>query len=137
MIDKKAFVLSLDASVAVVLVVLILAGSSFFFIKTNENFITNMQMHRAGSDITAVLDADGTLSTLDVVQIKSGIEDLLPTNYNMRMTINSTAYNYLIIVETESEDTGKKFIISGKRFFYAVQGGNAYPSSAKYEVWSK
>lgn len=137
MINKSAFVLSLDAAIAVVLVVIILMASSFFFQKTNENFITNLQMLRAGSDITAVLDADGTLSTLDPVQIKSGIGDLLPSNYNMRMTINTTAYDYLILVETESVDTGKKFVVSGKRFFYAVQGGNAYPSSVKYEVWPK
>lgn len=137
MISKKAFVLSLDAAIAVVLVVIILMASSFFFQKTNENFITNMQMLRIGSDIAAVLDADGTLSTLDPVQIKPGIDNLLPLNYNMRMTINTTAYNYLILAETESADTGKKFIVSGKRFFYADQGGNAYPSYVKYEVWPK
>lgn len=137
MINKTATVFSLDAAIAVVLVVIIITGSNFFFLKANEDFITNMQMLRAGSDISAVLDADGTLSTLDTVQIKSGIDALLPKNYNMRLTINTTAYNYLLVAETESEDTGKKFIVSGKRFFYAVQGGNAYPSSVKYEVWPK
>ncbi len=137
LIDKKGFVLSLDAAVAVVLVTIILMGSAFFFLKTNETFIVNMQMLRVGSDITAVLQADGTLDTLDPLQIKSGIEEILPISYNMRMLINSTASSSIIIVETESAQTNKKFIVAGKRFFYAVQGGNAYPSAVTYEVWPK
>lgn len=137
LIDKKAFILSLDAAVSIVLVAIIIAASSNFFLKTNENFITNMQMLRAGSDIVAVLESDGTLETFDTTKIKSGITSLLPTNYNMRIKINTTYSNEPIIVETESIQTEYKFIIAGKRIFYAVQGDNAYPAIVSYEVWPK
>jgi len=137
MIEKKGFILSLDAAVAVVLLIIILAGSSYFFLKTNENFISNVQMLRIGSDITAVLEADGTLDTLDSTSIKSGIEKILPVSYSMRLTINSTRYSSPIIVETESLPSDKKFVVAGKRYFYAGQGSQAFPSIVQYEVWPR
>lgn len=127
----------MDAAVAVVLVVIILAGSSYFFYRTNEDFVTNLQMLRIGSDITAVLDAEGSLDTFDPLQIRTSIESILPVNYNMRLVIYSTYYSQPLIVEAGSLTSGKQFVVSGKRYFYPQSSGRGYPSLAIYEVWAR
>jgi len=137
LINKKAFILSLDVAIGVILVFILLTGSSFFFLRANEDFIPNLQMLRFASDVVTVLDADGTLKTFDNAQIKSGMISLLPENYGMRITINSTYSNNLIIAETDTAPLERRFIISGKRFFYASSGTVVYPSLASFEVWQE
>ncbi len=127
----------MDVAVAVVLAVIILIGSSYFFFRTNEDFISNMQMLRVGSDITAVLDADGTLDTLDSLQIKPGIDSLLPVNYDMRLTIYTNYSLQPVIAESGELSVNKNFIVSGKRYFYALNNGRYYSSLAWYEVWPR
>lgn len=94
-------------------------------------------MLRLASDVVTVLDADGTLKTFDSVQIKSGMISLLPENYGMRITINSTYLTKPLIAETDTAPLEKKFIVSGKRFFYASSGTVVYPSLASFEVWQE
>lgn len=137
MIKKNGFILSLDATIGVLLSLIILLSGFHFFLRANEDFVVNLQMLKSGSDIVATLDSDGTLATFDKDEIQSGMTQLLPASYGMRILINSTYSPQQIISETESSPAGQKTVVGGKWFFYAIKDSAAYPSVASFEVWPK
>ena len=129
---NKGFVFSFDIMMAVLIVMLILAAATFYATKATEDSLSNLQMTRTGSDILAVMDYDGVLKTLSTSSIEESLNELLPTNYNMRIEIKGKTFGP-VIVETTSETPQDRFVGSGKRMFNV----NADFYIARYWIWLK
>lgn len=133
--NKKAFILSLDAAIAVVVVFIFLAVSSYYVGKSNEDPLTRLQMIRAGSDIITVLDQQGAFENLTQTGISDEIKTILPPVYEMRLRINGTFPQQILTVETTSETLEDKFIVSGERTLVLYnETGNDY-ATVKYWMW--
>jgi hypothetical protein len=135
--NKKAFILSLDAAVAVVIVFIFIAVSSYYVGKANEDPLTRLQMIRAGSDIITLLDQKGTFENLTQTGISDEIKAILPPVYEMRLRVNGTFPQQILTVETTSETLEDKFVVSGERTLTLYnETGNDY-ATVKYWMWQK
>ena len=129
---NRGFVLTLDAALAAIVVIMLLSVAVFYVGKA-EDKLSNLQTVRTGSDILTVLDNNGALASLDHDIILEELNAIIPPYYNMRIVMNGTFSPEGIIVETASEIAGDNFIGSGKRFV-VVNNGFA---TAEYYIWSK
>lgn len=129
---NKGFILSFDVVIAVFIVLLILTAATFYATRASEDSLSKLQMVRVGSDILAILDYEGTLATLSSPNIETGLNELLPASYHMRVEIKGRTFGP-VIVETASEMPSDRFIGSGKRLF----NKNAEYYTARYWIWLK
>ncbi|MBI4448045.1 hypothetical protein HY643_03625 [Candidatus Woesearchaeota archaeon] len=132
---NKGFVLSMDAAVAISIVIVVLVISSFY-LSRSEDSLPKVQMMKTGSDIIAVLDNEGFLQSSNATDIKGEINDLLPPAYNMRVSINGTFLSQALIIETGTEPVGATFIGGGKRFFVITSPSPGY-GIIKFWIWLK
>lgn len=126
-LKKKAFVFTLDAAMAVIVVVTLLLVAHYYVNRTNTESLSKIGMVRTGSDILTVLDNDGTLSTLDENSIATEMNNLLPVNYNMRIMLYCT--NQTLGISTSLPS--RKFVASGKRIIVADDDF----CTARYWIW--
>ncbi len=137
--NKHAFILTLDALLALVIVLIVL-GAANSYIARSENVMPNIQTARIGSDIVRLLENTNSLDTLDVTTIENDMEGLLPPSYGIRLSINWADAN---LEQTGSFEVGdelpdKKFISTGKRFFVVVSEGSlTHYGVATYWIWLK
>jgi len=126
---NKGFIFTLDAAIAVFLVMIIFLAANYYATKGTEP-LSRLQMVRTGYDLIAVLDNSGVLVSLDSALIENSLIEILPVNYEMRLEITGT-YPDQIVIETSNIPEGKKFVATGKRFF--VSGD--YYETAKFYIW--
>ena len=113
---KRGFVLTLDALIATIIVIMALSFSTAYFFETQEK-IYYIYSAKATNDALAVLDYSETLQTLNQAQIMQEMGKLLPSSqakFNI-ITVNTDLENRTnTIFEPYSE---KNFVVSSKRFF--------------------
>lgn len=68
--NRKGFILSLDAAIAVMIVFIFIAVSTFYIAKANEETLSRVQVVRAGSDIMNVLDRENVFETKTLLQFQ-------------------------------------------------------------------
>lgn len=122
---------------ALILVMIIIGSSIYFFTNTREDFINYLQMVKTGDDIVTILEKDGTLDTLSGTTIKSEMNSMLPVNYEMRLIINTTLDSAPIVIESESQMKEKSFVAGGKRYFVFEQDNVMHTGTVQYEVWPR
>lgn len=133
--NKKGFILSLDAAIAVVIVFIFIAVSAYYVGKANEDPLTRLQMIRAGSDIITILDQSGTFENLTQTGISDEIKTILPPVYEMRLRVNGTFPQQILTVETTSETLEDKFVVSGERTLALYNETGNYYATVKYWMW--
>jgi len=137
--NKKAFILTLDAFLALV-VVLIALGAASSYIARSENVMPNIQTARIGSDIVKLLENTNSFDTLNATAIKNDMDNIIPPSYEMRLNISWADSS---LEETGSFEIGnglpdKKFISTGERFFVVIANNSlTYYGIAKYWIWLK
>ena len=129
----KAFVLSLDVIIAIIVVISILVVSTFYITKAGGESVSNLQTIRMGGDVLALLDYDGTLDTLSVEDIEIELNRILPINYHMRIKVKCRGQDP-IIVETTAMFPKDRFIGGGKRIFVTNTGKYC---AAYFSIWLK
>ncbi len=142
-IRNKGFIFSLDAAIAIVVVMALLIVSTFYVTKAGSESVANLQMIRTGSDILTLLDNNKLLGKLFVSyynnmgmvldDIEIGLNEVLPTNYHMRIKVKCKDEGTLAI-ETTGEDPVDKFVGRGKRVFANNEGEACI---AEYNIWLK
>jgi len=138
---KRGFILSLDAAVAGVVFIIMVAVIANYAIKSEENVFSNLQIVRTGSDITAVMEQKGILDTLDNGHIEDELEDMLDNMlYGMRMRVDYTEVNDDLgasgFFEVGDAIPNDRFVGSGKRFFVVINNGVITNYAfARYWVW--
>lgn len=126
---NKAIIFTLDMFVAITVFIIILTVCIFYISQMSQDRLSELQLVSLGSDTIAVMDYSGVLQSLDVSQIISTRDQLIPSAYNMRI---------LVKLGNLSADTGNLppagiFLGSGKRYF--VSGLNY--GEADYWIWVK
>ena len=146
----KGFAFSLDAALAVFVIVLLIAVSTDYVNKSDEA-MPNLQVYRVGSDVINVLRIEGKLNDFksgnfswDV--INGSIHNILPSNYEMRVKYLAVPSYYkkkkggkTITGETGDNIPNDRFVASGKVIFLAdkVKKDLGYYVIAQYWVWEK
>ena len=105
---NRGFILSMDAALAVLIIIVIVVISIFFVNRPSDS--ASLQMSRSGYDIMALLRYDGTLASLNKNAIESGLEDLMPVNYDMKIIIECGSK----VVETSKNLPNNKIISAGQ-----------------------
>ncbi len=126
---NKGLIFTLDAAVAVIIVLVLLAGASVYISKSGETYLPRLQGTRTANDIITIMDYQNSFSNLDENSISTRIQELLPSNYNMKLYINST----LGEIETSEELPKDKFISTGERVL-VIEDDYAI---ARFWIWLK
>ena len=135
--NRKGFILSLDAAIAVMIVFIFIAVSTFYIAKANEETLSRVQVVRAGSDIMNVLDRENVFETKDPVAISREIGSILPSMYEMRLRINGTFPEKTITVETTNQTPQGQFVVSGERVIVLSNNSASNYAVANYWMWLK
>ncbi len=100
-LKKRGIIFSLDAAIAVTIVIILLVNSQYYFSTASKESASQLQLARMGGDVLAILDSTGTLDRIALLeQPESGAAQqsllnvttlnystYLPRNYNMKILI--------------------------------------------------
>ncbi|HLD88784.1 MAG TPA: hypothetical protein VI894_01110 [Candidatus Nanoarchaeia archaeon] len=137
---KKSVMLSMDATVgAIALLVVIFAATLMFDTNVHES---EMYMLRVGDDVLLMLDLQGYIQTLNNNTVYNNMTAILPNNYKMALEI--TNYNFTGSTFTVDRIINVSKVITNStrvtntRIIVETSGGdlNKY-ISARYWVWLK
>ncbi len=131
--NKKAFIFSLEMTFAVFLVTTILLVASYYSSKQTDDPFAKLQVLRLGEDIIAVMDYSNTLTTFNTQAIHTQLDQLLPVNYQMKITINGTFSENGGYIETNQSLPTDRFIIAGNRII--VKSDASSFGVVKYYMW--
>jgi len=123
--SKKAFIFTMDVTVALVVVALFLMAATAFVTKSNKDPYPDLQLVKYGSDVIKVLEYKGYLTSLTPQKISN----LLPSYYDMQIT-GYAPCTPGPIGNTPPED---RFIASGKYYFKSTNNF----CYVRYKIWSK
>ncbi len=134
---NKGIIFTMDAVVALLLVIALLTASYFYLYKSN-NVIPNLSVLRTGDDIMALLDYGGYLSNLNQSDIQNVTSSLLSNRHDIFIKITTSNYTSpnqtFLIGNTIPND---RFVGSGKRFGVITNATNATFITSRYWVWLK
>ncbi|MBI2545683.1 hypothetical protein HYV81_00720 [Candidatus Woesearchaeota archaeon] len=133
--SKKGFIFSLEMAIAVFIVSSILLFASFYATKQTEDPYLRLQAFRTAEDIVAVLDYNNILTTFNAQSIQDQLTQLLPPNYDMKLTINGTFSENGGYLETNQSLPTGTFIASGSRIIVSSDGNQF--GVVTYYVWLK
>lgn len=88
----KAFVFSLDAIFAVIILMIFLTAFVFLSAQAEEDPYTSLILKKQANDALIVLDKGGNLSTLNSTLISDSLNNLLSSSLDWNMEIDY--YNY-------------------------------------------
>lgn len=130
---RKAFIFSLEMAFAVFLVTTIMLVASYYSTKQSDDPFIKLQILRTGEDIVAVMDYNNTLATFNAQNIQTQLDQLLPVNYQMKITINGTFTENGGYIETNQTLPTDRFIIAGNRVI--VEPDASGFGVVKYYIW--
>ena len=132
-LENRGFAFSLDVMVGITLVMALLVLSTFYITKAGDESVSRLQMTRVGYDILSVLGKEGKLNRLSLEEIDSGVNRMLPINYDIRVKVECNS-GEVILVETDDVFPSDKFVSSGKVVF--VTDTEKY-CMAGFNIWLK
>ncbi len=129
---KAGFVLTLDLILGLALLFTVVFISLFFISRGSDVTLSEHQPLLIGSDIITIMDEENVFDTLDHSTIEDRMQELLPGNYEMLISVqgNFTPGNGTIEVGNEVPDN--RLIISGRRV--ALTDNDIY-LKITYTVW--
>jgi|GEM_PF-1280703 len=147
--QSKGFVFSLDAILAVVLLMLFLVAFSFFSSRALENPYTMLVLQKQADDALIVLDKTGTLGMMDPADIETGLNNTLIRSLAWNM--NMEYYNYSGgIVPVGNFSFGSDYsdaerIVIAERMFVVFEENESYGTAkpvkyygmARLRLWSE
>lgn len=129
---NRGMIFTLDATLAITIILFVLAITTFYITKSNQQSLPDLQTLRVGSDILTILDNNDTLDSLDANLIEDEMNSLLFNNHNMRIEINCDSDTSL---QTSQNIPESGLVASGKRIF-VVDNTQDY-CTARFWVWRK
>lgn len=131
--SKKGVVLSLDTSIAVIIVSIIIIISTTYITKSNNDYTSRMQLVKTGADIMTILDYNEVLNTMDSNKIASRMNQTLPVGYYMKVRIET---NDSRIIETPGLIPDDRFIGTGRKLFAITNKTNTVYAIARFWIWN-
>ncbi len=134
--NKKGFVLTIDATIALILVIIILVLAGYYINKANEPSLSKLQLKKRGSDILTQLNYQKVLDTADKNKINDNLTNTLPVNLDMRLQLNFTGQRQNVTVGVDLRSIGN--IGSGRQIFVLADDKKVRDYYiARYWVWPK
>lgn len=93
MTDKKGFVFTIDATLALMLLVLTLVTVSFLSIQAEDNPYARLQVVRAGKDALNVLERQGVLGSGNATLIDDTLNYTLPSGIGAHVQVSTYIYD--------------------------------------------
>ncbi len=121
----KGFIYSLDAIIAIILVIAVIA--SFNLVFENKINPSSVVLRKLATDLTIVLNQKGIFYDLDNIMIDNEIKKILSKNYGFSYEIKSST----VIKSTNAKDDEDYY--SGV-LIINVRGGLGI---LKYQIWQK
>jgi len=109
---KKGFIFSLDATMAVFMLVFVLLATSFMLEQSSTDSLSQLQATRIGKDALAVLDKEGDLQSFNGTRIEAKLAAMLPLGNSMHLKVDTYYY-----------DNGSFFFASQNEFGPDVPSG--------------
>lgn len=141
--DRQGFVFSIDATLAVFLVVISLAAITFLSYQAESDPYGRLQVARAGKDAMAVLDYRGVLAGGNTSRIESDLNSTLPSSVGMQVELSTYYYDngsfFLLGSSLVGPDPPGNITTYGARrdFVTTKNGVIANYTVARMKIWQK
>ena len=134
---KKGFILTLDATIALIIVISILLVANIYINKSKSPSLSKLQLNKAGSDVLLQLKYQGVLDTFDISKINYNKSSTLSAGYDMKVDlIQVTGGNPSIVVGNPIPSTSN---LGSGRMIFIISNGNIVRGyyTARYYIWPK
>ncbi|MFA6088382.1 MAG: hypothetical protein WC755_00830 [Candidatus Woesearchaeota archaeon] len=127
--NKRAFIFSLEAMVALLISLLFIGSILFMITSINDAVAYSDSMRPLSQDILTLLDDSNQM--LNETRVSVLIDDLLPNRFCARLDVSNTD-DYLVYsyIKKTCKETGEQYIISKRTY---IDGDNMYV--AKILMW--
>lgn len=139
----RGFIYSIDATLALFLMVLTLATVVFLSSQADDDPIARVQVIRLAKDALAVMDNQGTLSSFDSAEIGAALNSTLPSSIGAHLEVSTYYYDIgsfnLIAVQEFGEAVPQNTTTWGARRDF-ISLSNRYLTNysiARMTVWQK
>jgi hypothetical protein len=88
----KGFIFSLDATIAVFLLVFVIMASAFLLAQSENDPLSQLQASRMGKDALAILDNAGDLQSFNATRIDAKLASILPQGNEVHITVETYGY---------------------------------------------
>lgn len=119
---RKGFIFTLDIVLGSIVLFILLGTSLFLVSRASEVSLSEQQILETGSDITALLDREQVLTSLDAAKIKLEMEKVLPPNYGMLLRIQGNFSSGNGVLEAGQEIPAATSVYSGRRVALTPEG---------------
>jgi hypothetical protein len=138
--NSKGFVFSLDAILAVSIMVIFIVASFMIMAKSSEDGYAKLQTVRLVKDLMSVLEKSGTLASWDKARIESAMEANLPHGASYYMQLDTYRYGNSTFYITKSNEYGHEPQRSGnvygtRRDFVTKNGSETEYTIARLWIW--
>ena len=131
----------MDATFALIIVVFMLSMANIYVILGSQASSIDVQTNKYGDDIIKILDEQGTLQTLNQATINTAIQTLIPSNYDISISIKCKIYpaGTEQTVTAGSITPTDKDVFSGTRIFIIANADTTQEKycSSRYWIWLK
>jgi hypothetical protein len=136
----KGFVFTLDATFAVVIMLILLATFSFFSAEAEENPYPLLILKKQANDVLTVMDKNGDLESMNISRVNASLQETLTPTLNRHMQIEyynySKKFYYLETVDFGSNYSGIDELVLAERDFLVFENGTVkYYGVARLRVW--
>ncbi|MDO8556793.1 MAG: hypothetical protein Q7R96_06515 [Nanoarchaeota archaeon] len=129
---NRGALFSLDAALAVVLAIIVLAAASLYNASAPQA-TTTKQLQRVGFDVVTSLDNANILSMLNVVVINNYLVNMSSYGFKLNM---SGSFPGTSLVSNQSVDFNDT-VVSAVVPVTFKNGGNRYFARVRFDVWPK
>ncbi len=128
-IKKKGIVFTLDVFIGLFIALIIITVGLYYLIQSSNERLAQLQLIRTSSDIMAILDYKGLLSSENSTLMEYDMNYMLPNNMGMQITIQTQTF----ATGTSDVPPEKGLIVAGQRVVYI----NGVYGKATYLAWFK
>lgn len=138
---KKAFIFTLDAFLATLMMIFVLSVSAAYAVN-EKNILSEFQAAKIGSDIAVLMKNSNVLNNFNKEEIQAYLDSVLSSKYGMRINLvwaDAELKNEKNIEFGEALPKNK-FIATGKRFFVLTNTNSSSVNNyayIKYWIWLK
>lgn len=139
---NKGFVMTLDASLAAIIMAIFLLTFSFFYAQIGEDTSSLMSAEKQANDLLIVMDKNGTLATLDPETINETMNLAMHESFSKFLEIDYYNYSNGFYLagnfsvgsnHTESEKT----VFAQREFLVFENQSIKHYGIARLRVWAK
>lgn len=140
---KKAFVFSIDATLALMLLVFTLVTVSFLSVQAEDNPYARLQVVRAGKDALAVLAMQGVLGSGNATLVDDALNYTLPQGIGAHVQVSTYifdtgAFNLVNVSDYGLSAPNNSSVYGARTDFVGMENGVVTNYSiARMSIWQK